>query len=224
MENTNHPEYEQPAITIDLVIFTVNDDELKVLLIKRAQEPFAGAWSIPGGFLKLAESLDDAAIRVMKDKTGVKEVYLEQLYTFGMPNRDPRTRVITVTYFALIPWQNLRQPESNQVTDLAWHRVDQLPAQLAFDHREILDYAINRLRAKASYSNIVYGLLPLRFRLSDLQKIYESIIDKELDKRNFRKRMLATGLLEETGKKELKGAHRPAMLYRFKKREFVVLG
>jgi 8-oxo-dGTP diphosphatase len=223
MENTNYPEYEQPAVTIDLVIFTVNDEELKVLLIKRAEDPFAGAWSIPGGFLKLGESLDDAAIRVMKEKTGVKEVYLEQLYTFGSPDRDPRTRVITVTYFALIPWQNLRQPDSNKVTDLAWHMVDQLPTQLAFDHREILGYAINRLRAKASYSNIVYGLLPLSFRLSDLQKIYESIIDKELDKRNFRKRMLATGLLEETGKKELKGAHRPARLYRFKKRELAVL-
>ena len=223
MPNTNYPEYEQPAVTIDLVIFTVNDEELKVLLIKRAEAPFAGAWSIPGGFLKSGESLDDAAIRVMKEKTGVKEVYLEQLYTFGSPDRDPRARVITVTYFALIPWQNLRQPESNKVTDLAWHMVDELPTQLAFDHREILSYAINRLRAKASYSNIVYGLLPLSFRLSDLQKIYESIIDKELDKRNFRKRMLATGLLEETGKKELKGAHRPAMLYRFKKREFAML-
>jgi 8-oxo-dGTP diphosphatase len=223
MNNTNYPGYEQPAVTVDLVIFTVNNEELKVLLVKRALDPFSGAWSIPGGFLKLGESLDEAAIRVMKEKTGVKEVYLEQLYTFGNPARDPRTRVITVTYFALVPWQNLKQPGSSKVTDLEWHPVDQLPAQLAFDHREILDYAISRLRAKAGYSNIVYGLLPLRFRLSDLQKMYESIINKELDKRNFRKRMLATGLLEVTGKKELKGAHRPAMLYRFKKQELVVL-
>ncbi len=158
----------------------------------------------------------------MKEKTGVKEVYLEQLYTFGQPNRDPRTRVVTVTYFALIPWQNLVQPESSKVTELDWCPVDQLP-KLAFDHHEILAYAISRLRAKASYSNIVYGLLPIQFRLSDLQKIYEIIIDRTLDKRNFRKRMLATGLLKETGKKEIIGAHRPAMLYCFKKREFVVL-
>jgi 8-oxo-dGTP diphosphatase len=223
MANTNHSKYEQPGVTVDLVIFTVNEEKLKVLLVKRAKEPFVGFWSIPGGFLKLGESLEGAAIRVMKEKTGVKEVYLEQLYTFGKPDRDPRTRVITVTYFALIPWQNLIQPESNKVTDLTWYAADQLPPQLAFDHQEILNYAINRLRAKVSYSNIVYGLLPVRFRLSDLQKIYESIINKSLDKRNFRKRMLATNLLEETGKKEIVGAHRPAMLYQFKKREFVFL-
>ena len=222
MDNTNYPGYEQPAVTVDLVIFTVSEEKLKVLLVKRAHEPYKGIWSIPGGFLKAQESLEDAAIRVMKEKTGVKEVYLEQLYTFGRPDRDPRARIITVTYFALIPWQNLVQPASGKVADLDWFPVDQLP-ELAFDHQEILTYAISRLRAKASYSNIVYGLLPLRFRLSDLQKIYEIIINKTFDKRNFRKRMLATGLLKETGMKEITGAHRPAMLFSFKKREFVVL-
>lgn len=220
---TSDPQlYEQPGVTVDLVIFTVNEEHLKILLVKRAEEPFAGVWSIPGGFLRIGESLEAAARRVMQEKTGVTEVYLEQLYTFGKPDRDPRARVLTVTYFALLPWTNLPQPGSNKVTDLAWFAADDLP-ELAFDHREILTYAINRLRAKASYSNIVYGLMPAAFRLSDLQKIYESIIGKELDKRNFRKRMLATGLLEETGKKELIGAHRPAMLYRFKKREFIFL-
>lgn len=222
MNNTNYPEYEQPAVTVDLVIFTVSAEKLKALLVKRAREPYAGSWSIPGGFLKLGESLDDAAVRVMHEKTGVKEVYLEQLYTFGRPERDPRTRVITVTYIALIPWQDLVQPESGKVTDLGWFDVSELPG-LAFDHREILIYAVNRLRAKATYSNIVYGLLPVQFRLSDLQKIYEIITDHPLDKRNFRKRMLATGLLKETGKKELIGAHRPAMLYCFKKREYVIM-
>jgi 8-oxo-dGTP diphosphatase len=222
MNNTNYPGYEQPAVSVDLVIFTVSEEKLKVLLVKRGAEPFMRFWSIPGGFLKEAESLEDAAIRVMKEKTGVKEIYLEQLYTFGRPDRDPRARVITVTYFALIPWQNLVQPESGTVTDLAWFPADALPT-LAFDHAEILTYAINRLRAKAGYSNIVYGLLPVSFRLSDLQKIYEIITDKPLDKRNFRKRMMATGLLKETGKKEIIGAHRPAMLYCFKKRELAVL-
>jgi len=220
--NTNYSEYEHPEVTVDLVIFTVNEEKLKALLVKRAEQPFRGVWSIPGGFLKTGESLEGAAIRVMQEKTGVKEIYLEQLYTFGNPERDPRTRVITVTYFALIPWTDLLQPESKKIADLAWHAVDRLP-ELAFDHREILDYATNRLRTKASYSNIVYGLLPTQFRLSDLQRIYEIIIDKDLDKRNFRKRMLATGLLQETGKKEIVGAHRPAMLYQFKKREFVLL-
>jgi 8-oxo-dGTP diphosphatase len=220
MEYTNSPHYEQPGVTVDLVIFTVNEGKLYVLLVKRAGEPFTGFWSIPGGFLLKSESLDEAALRVMVEKTGVQEVYLEQLYTFGRPDRDPRARIITVTYFALIPWKKLPQPGSRKVTNLAWYAVDEIP-RLAFDHNEILRYALNRLRAKAGYSNIVYGLLPESFRLSDLQKMYEIIINQKLDKRNFRKRMLATGLLEETGKKDLAGAHRPAMLYQFKKREVV---
>lgn len=218
--NTNLTQYEQPGVTVDLVIFTVDDKKLKILLIKRASEPFDGYWSIPGGFLMKGESLEDAASRVMEEKTGVQEVYLEQLYTFGKPDRDPRARIITVTYFALIPWKRLNQPGSRKVSDLAWFPVDEVP-ELAFDHLEILRRAVTRLRAKVSYSSIVYGLLPENFRLSDLQKMYEIIIDARLDKRNFRKRMLATGLLEETGKKDRTGAHRPAMLYQFKKREIV---
>jgi ADP-ribose pyrophosphatase YjhB (NUDIX family) len=220
--NTNYMSYEQPGITVDLVIFTVNQGRLKVMLAKRAEAPFSGYWSLPGGFLLIGESLEDAAFRVLKEKTGVKDVYLEQLYTFGKPNRDPRARVITVAYFALIPWENLDQPESNKVTNLTWSAVDQFP-RLAFDHKEILNYAVQRLRAKASYSNIVYGLMPEQFRLSELQKMYEIIIDDKLDKRNFRKRMLATGLLQETGKKDILGAHRPAMLYQFKKMEITFL-
>jgi 8-oxo-dGTP diphosphatase len=216
--DTNSVVYEQPGITVDLVIFTVNKDKLKVMLAKRAEAPFLGCWSLPGGFLLISESLEDAAFRVLKEKTGVKDVYLEQLYTFGKPNRDPRARVITVAYFALIPWESLDQPESEKVVDLTWSAVDQLP-KLAFDHKEILKYAIQRLRSKTSYSNIVYGLMPEHFRLSELQKMYEIIIDDKLDKRNFRKRMLATGLLHETGKKDILGAHRPAMLYQFKKME-----
>jgi ADP-ribose pyrophosphatase YjhB (NUDIX family) len=220
--DTKYAPYEQPGVTVDLVIFTVNDEKLKALLIKRAEEPFAGLWSVPGGFLQKGESLEDAAFRVMEAKTGVREVYLEQLYTFGKPDRDPRARIITVTYFALIPWKNLLRPESQKVAELAWYPVDELP-ELAFDHQEILDYAVRRLRAKVSYSNIVYGLLPEKFRLSDLQKMYEIISSEKLDKRNFRKRMLATGFLEETGKKDMIGAHRPAMLYQFKSREVIFL-
>ncbi len=216
--NTNSIDYEQPGITVDLVIFTVNKDKLKVLLAKRAEAPFLGCWSLPGGFLRAGESLEDAAFRVLKEKTGVQDVYLEQLYTFGDPKRDPRARVITIVYFALIPWESLDQPESNKVADLTWSSVGQLP-KLAFDHKEILKCAVQRLRSKASYSNIVYGLMPEHFRLSELQKMYEIIIDDKLDKRNFRKRMLATGLLQETGKKDILGAHRPAMLYQFKKME-----
>jgi len=220
--NTNSMDYEQLGMTVDLVIFTVNKDKLKVLLTKRAESPFLAFWSLPGGFLLENESLEEAALRVLKEKTGVKDVYLEQLYTFGKPDRDPRARVITVAYFALIPWANLDQPESKKVADLTWVSVDQLP-RLAFDHKEILNCAVKRLRAKVSYSNIVYGLMPDKFRLSELQKMYEIILGDELDKRNFRKRILASGLLQETGKKDLLGAHRPAMLYQFKKMEITFL-
>ena len=216
--NTNYSGYEQPAVTVDLCIFTVDSDALKVMLVKRAEEPFTGYWSLPGGFLIVDESLEEAAMRVLHEKTGVGDVYLEQLYSFGDPHRDPRARVITVTYFALIPWKRLAQPDSEKVTDLTWTSVNHLP-KLAFDHKEILQYAVRRLRAKAGYSNIVYGLMPEHFRLSELQGIYEAIINKKLDKRNFRKRMLASGLLQETGRKEVAGAHRPAMLYKFKKKE-----
>lgn len=214
--------YEQPGITVDLAIFTVNNNKLKVMLLKRAEEPFQGTWSMPGGFLLHGESLEEAAHRVLREKTGVKNVYMEQLYTFGDPQRDPRSRVITVAYFALIPWKELDQPESQKVADLTWSSVDSLP-RLAFDHKTILNYAVKRLRAKASYSNIVYGLMPKQFRLSELQSMYEIIINDKLDKRNFRKQMLTTGLLEETGKKDTSGAHRPAMLYQFKKMEIVFL-
>jgi 8-oxo-dGTP diphosphatase len=166
--------------------------------------------------------LEDAALRVLKEKAGVENVYVEQLYTFGDPNRDPRARVITVTYFALIPWKNLIEPPSDKVSDRVWTSANQLP-ELAFDHRKIVECAVRRLRAKASYSNIVYGLMPRQFRLSELQRMYEIIINDTLDKRNFRKRMLATGLLQETGRKDTAGAHRPAMLYKFKKMEIAFL-
>ena len=220
--NTKYPGFEQPAVTVDLVIFTVNEDMLKVMLVKRAEEPFADSWSLPGGFIKNSESLEAAALRVLKEKAGVENVYVEQLYTFGDPNRDPRARVITVTYFALIPWKDLFPPPSDKVTDLRWASVNHLP-KLAFDHREIVSYAVQRLRAKASYSNIVYSLMPRQFRLSELQRMYEIIINHKLDKRNFRKRMLATRLLQETGRKDVAGAHRPAMLYKFKKMEIAFL-
>lgn len=220
--NTKYLGYEQPAVTVDLVIFTVNDDTLNVMLVKRTEEPFADSWSLPGGFLKVGESLEDAALRVLKEKAGVENVYVEQLYTFGDPDRDPRARVITVTYFALIPWKDLLHPPSDKISDLTWSPVNHLP-KLAFDHREIVEYAVRRLRAKASYSNIVYGLMPRQFRLSELQRMYEIIINDKLDKRNFRKRMLATGLLQETGRKDIAGAHRPAMLYKFKKMEIAFL-
>lgn len=204
---------EQPSVTVDVIVFTVSGKELQVLLVKRSAEPFVGMWSIPGGFIRRDESPEEAASRVLAEKAGVSEVYLEQLYTFGDPERDPRARVVTVAYFALVPDQELKQ-------SLSWFPVKKLP-QLAFDHKKIIQYALSRLKAKIGYSNIAMGLLPAKFSLANLQEIYEVILDKKLDKRNFRKKMLSLGLLEGTGQKEKDGAHRPAMLYRFKSREVV---
>lgn len=220
--NTKYKGFESPGVTVDLSIFTVNEEQLKVMLVRRAENPYLGFWSLPGGFLKIGESLDRAAQRVLSEKSGVDDVYMEQLYTFGEPKRDPRSRVITIAYIALIPWQSLPEPESEKITDLTWASVDALP-KLAFDHKQILEYAVTRLRAKVSYSNIVHGLMPKQFRLSELQSMYETIINDKLDKRNFRKRMLATGLLKETGKKDIAGAHRPAMLYQFKSKEIIFI-
>jgi len=217
MNNTYYA-YEMPGVTVDLVLFTVNQDQLQVLLTRRAEEPFAGQWALPGGFLLKGESLEDAARRVMHDKTGVVDAYLEQLYTFGEPDRDPRNRIVTITYFALIPWQKLSRPGSRKVSEVSWFEAVR-PPNLAFDHNRILGYAVNRLRAKAGYSNIAFGLLPEAFRLTELQRIYEVILEQPLDKRNFRKRILATGWLTETGAIDDSGAHRPARLYRFIKRD-----
>lgn len=210
----------KPRVTVDTLIFTIQDDQLKIASVKRAVEPFKDMWAIPGGFVLDGESLEDAAIREMAEETGVKNVYLEQLYTFGDPGRDPRGRVITVAYFALVPSEQIKLKATTDVSDVKWVSVKELPA-LAFDHKKIIDYAVNRLKNKIEYSNIVHGLLPNKFRLSELQKVYEIILGHTLDKRNFRKRMLSLGLLKATGDREIEGAHRPAMLYQFKTKEVV---
>lgn len=217
-ENYNLNQYQCPSVTVDILVFTIEDSELKVLLIKRAIKPFKDEWALPGGFIKMNESLEDAALRELVEETGVKNVYLEQLYTFGDPGRDPRTRVITISYFALVPSAKLDLKASTDAADVAWFPIKKLP-QLAFDHKIIIDYAMNRLKSKIEYSNIVYGLLLPKFRLSELQKVYEVILSKKMDKRNFRKWILSLGLLESTGEKDTDGAHRPAELFKFKKRE-----
>jgi 8-oxo-dGTP diphosphatase len=220
IEPATKKEYQRPAVTVDVLLFTILDDELKLLLVSRGAEPYKGMLALPGGFVKMDESLDDAARRELREETGIDDVYIEQLYTFGAPNRDPRTRVVTVAYIALIDGSRVRLQASTDADDAAWFPVKKLPA-LAFDHSQIVETGISRLRSKLSYSSIAYSVLPTEFRLSELQKVYEIILDKPLDKRNFRKKMLSLKdpqdrqLIKPTGDKEISGAHRPAMLYRF---------
>jgi 8-oxo-dGTP diphosphatase len=205
--------YPHPAVTTDIVIFTIRQDELKVLLIKRAMAPFQGRWALPGGFLKIDESLEDGARRELAEETGVAGVYLEQLYSFGRPDRDPRERVITVAYYALIPSDRIELKAASDAEGVSWFGIGELP-DLAFDHAEILAIAHARLVAKLDYSTIAFQFMPESFTLTELQRVYELILREELDKRNFRKRILALNVIEATGAEKREGPHRPAMLYR----------
>lgn len=215
--SAEEPHYENPAVTVDVVILTMRKRHLEVLLIKRKRWPYEGLWAIPGGFVSPEESLEDAARRELEEETGVRDVYLEQLYTFGDPHRDPRMRVITVVYYALIRADELHVVAGNDAADAAWFPIDALPS-LAFDHGEILTYTMQRLRGKLEYTAIGFQLLAPEFTLSELQEVYEAIRGRPLDKRNFRKKVLSTGILEQTSHTRKTGQHRPAALYRFSPR------
>ncbi len=207
--------YEKPSVTVDIVIFTVQNNDLKVLLVKRDIEPFKGMWAIPGGFVKIDESLEEAAKRELQEETGLKNVYLEQLYTFGDPQRDPRGRIITISYIALVNSENIKLKATTDVSEAQWFSVKKLPL-VAFDHKKILEYALKRLRWKFEYTTIAFSLLPKEFTIGQIQKIYEIIFDKKFDKRNFAKKLLSLEILEE--EKIKRGvSHRPPMLYSLKK-------
>lgn len=206
-------EYARPAVTVDITIFTVRNDQLNVLLIKRAEPPFRGEWALPGGFVTENEGLEQAAERELVEETGVSGFYLEQLYTFGAPRRDPRGHVITVAYSALIPADTLVLRASTDAEGVAWFSIDKLP-ELAFDHAEILELAHDRLVAKLEYSTIALQFMPASFTLTELQHVYQLIERNEIDKRNFRKRILSLNVIEPTGEEKREGPHRPAKLYR----------
>jgi 8-oxo-dGTP diphosphatase len=207
-------DYPRPSVTVDVVIFSLRNEDLQVLLIERGHPPFEGMWAIPGGFVGIDESLETAALREMEEETGVHDVYLEQLYTFGDPDRDPRGRVITVAYFALVPAGAVDPQAGTDAARTGWWSIYDLPP-LAFDHGDILAYALKRLRYKLEYSAVGFELLPETFTLSELQATYELVLDEELDKRNFRRKVLNADVIEETGEYQT-GEGRPAMLYRFR--------
>ena len=209
----------QAHVTVDCVVFGLDEGDLKILLIQRAYEPFRGTWAIPGGFVDPGESLEQAAFRELREETGVKDVFLEQLYTFGDVHRDPRRRIVTVAYYALV---NLRDHSIKAATDArsaAWFSVDDLP-KLAFDHARIVDTALRRLKGKVRYEPIGFELLPAKFTLTQLQHLYEKILDQEIDKRNFRKKLLGMDLLKETEEVQVDVAHRAARLYTFDEKKY----
>jgi len=206
-------EYERPAIAVDMVIFTLGEDDLQVLLIKRGYPPFQGMWAIPGGFVDIDEGLEEAANRELFEETGLEGIHLEQLYTFGEPGRDPRMRVISVAYFAVVPQTEARIRAGDDASAAAWHSMNHLP-DLAFDHARILDYGLTRLRYKLEYTNVGFRLLAETFTLTELQRVYEVVLGEKLDKRNFRRKVLRARVLEDTGHYRT-GEGRPAKLYRY---------
>lgn len=208
--------YQHPraALTVDCVVFGIDQGELKVLLIRRGLEPFRGQWALPGGFVRIDEDLDEAARRELEEETGLKRVFLEQLYTFSAVSRDPRERVVSTAYYALVKMALEETRAATDASDAKWFAVTSVP-RLAFDHREILDAAHARLRGKLRYQPIGFELLPSKFTLPQLQQLYETVLGEPLDKRNFRKKILGLGLLASLNEKQKDGPRRPATLFKF---------
>jgi 8-oxo-dGTP diphosphatase len=215
-------EYPRAALTVDCVVFGFDEAELKVLLIRRGLAPFKGKWALPGGFVRLDETVDEAARRELLEETGLKDVFLEQLYTFGTVDRDPRERVVSVAYYALVELVKHPATGATDASEAGWFPAAQPPA-LAFDHAKILETGARRLRGKVRYEPIGFELLPEKFTLSRLQHLYEAVLHTEVDKRNFRKKILGMGLLIPLEERVRTGAHRPAQLFRFDARKYAAL-
>lgn len=223
MDNMYSGEYTPPTLTVDGVIFQLIDDQLYVLLIQRSKEPFKGAWALPGGYNAAGETTKEAMERVLKRKTGVSSrdlEYVEQLFTFDTVARDPRGHAVSVTYMGV--GTNITPKESSTTQNPGFFPVNELP-ELAYDHNNIIQYGVERLRSKLTYTNAAYALLPALFTLSQLQAAYEAVFGHEFDKRNFRKKFLSLDLVEETTEMFKEGAHRPARLYRFKQQKLHAL-
>ena len=227
-------DYERPSLTVDLAVLTVAEGVLRALLVHRTAHPFKGCLALPGGFVRMDESLSQAARRVLRDKAGLDHVFTEQLYTFGDPGRDPRMRIVSVAYYALLDASKMvDHPPDRAFFDLEvpWEGETGGPIlarddrgqliELGFDHADILGMAVRRIRGKLDYTPIGFQLLPETFTLRQLQQIHETILGTSLNKDSFRRRMLASGQLEATGEREQQVGHRPAELYRFVRRSAI---
>lgn len=212
-------EFPRAALAVDIVVFGYQEDELSLLLIERGIKPYKGMWALPGGFLQNKETLEEAAIRELSEEAGVRDVYLEQLYTFSAVDRDPRERVVTVAYFALVKPSLYKLQATTDARSAKWFPANKLP-KLAFDHAQIVEKARLRLKGKVRYEPIGFELLPSSFTLSQLQNLYENILERSLDKRNFRKKILALGVLRELNKKVENVPYRSPALYKFDVAEY----
>ncbi len=209
-------------LSVDAVVFGYEEGNISILLIKRKYEPFKGKWAIPGGFVLNNESLEEAVQRELQEETGMKINYLEQLYTFGEPSRDPRGRVVSVAYFGLVRPNTFKIFASTDAEEVAWFNIDKLP-QLAFDHKNILKIAIERLQGKITYEPIGFELLDKKFPFSDLEKLYTTLLGRPIDRRNFRKKILSLNVLDALDEKVSKGSGRPANLFQFNQKRYFQL-
>ncbi len=214
----HHSSDQNVKVAVDAAIVTIKEGTLYVLLIQMKKTPFEGMWALPGGLLEEDETTQFAATRILKTQTSVTDVFLEQLATFDTVGRDPAGRVVSVAYYALLPDQHLELKTTEKYSDVRWWPIKKLPA-LAYDHKTVVREAVDRIAAKIQYTNIVWSLLPKEFTLTELQQVYEIILGKSLDKRNFRKRIEVLELIKPTGKTRTGMAHRPAALYQFKHRK-----
>lgn len=206
--------YPHPAVTTDCIIFTFTDSRLKVLLIRRGLEPYKGCWALPGGFIKPEESADQCAMRELREETSLTVSHMRQFHTFSAPDRDPRERVITIAYYALIPHSEVMGGDDAAEAD--WFEVKDLP-DLAFDHEEILRKALEDLRRRIHFEPVGFELLPEKFTMRSLQSLYEELLGVEFDRRNFHNKMLHLGLIEEIPEEQVfESPRRPARLYRFR--------
>jgi 8-oxo-dGTP diphosphatase len=210
-------------VAVDAVVFGYDAEEgVSVLLIKRKFEPFQKSWALPGGLVKEEESLEEAVRRELREESGVDVTYLEQLYSFGKPDRDPRNRVVSITYYGLVQPKDYQLSAQTDAEDVAWFNINKLP-KLAFDHKLIVDTAIKRLRGKLAYEPVGFELLDKKFPFSDLEKLYQTLLDKELDRRNFKKRIMSYGFLEELDESIQRSVGRPATLFQFNKKKYFEL-
>lgn len=206
-------------LTVDAVVFGYEAGTISVLLIKRKYKPFKGMWAIPGGFVLEDESLEQAVERELKEETGIEINYLEQLYTFGNPKRDPRSRVVSIAYFGLIKPSAFKIFASTDAEEVQWFKITALPT-LSFDHEAILKLAISRLQGKITYEPIGFELLDNKFPFSDLEKLYTTLLGREIDRRNFRKKIRSLNILDELDEKVSKGTGRPAILFKFNQKRY----
>jgi 8-oxo-dGTP diphosphatase len=218
-KTTYQYEHERPALATDCVIFGFDGGELKLLLLKREKEPFENKWALPGGFVYMDETTEASAKRILLEKAGIKNVFIEQLYTFSKVDRDPRERIVSVTYFALVNKSQFNLVAGRDTIQAEWHTISALP-ELGFDHSEIVALAVERLKGKVQYQPIGFELLDEKFTLSQLQLLYEAILQTPIDKRNFRKKIIGMGLLKQLDEKEQNVPHKAAFYHSFDKKAY----